>query len=370
MPTNMPRATSDEPYDPDVDFLVALRPVRQGWRTLVAAVVVAGALGAGVSFLLKPQFTSTTTFIPPQQQQSVANSALASLGALAGLTGVSGAKSSADEYVSLMQSVTVSDRIIDRFGLMAVYDSKYRFQARKALANNTEMTVGKKDGLISISVDDENPQRAAQIANRFVDELRTMTATLAISEAQQRRVFFEREMQAAKSKLIAAQSALQISGFAPGAIKTEPREAADAYAKLRAEATAAEVQLETLRSSLADSAPQMRQQTALLQSLRSQLELQEKSTKQDDSAPDYVSKYREFKYEETLFDLMSKQYELARVDESREGALIQVVDPAQPAERKSKPKRFFIVIYAALAGFFLTAVRLLFADKRRSSSLL
>jgi uncharacterized protein involved in exopolysaccharide biosynthesis len=365
MTTNIPHATSDEPYDPDIDFLAALRPVRQGWRTLVAAVVAAGALGAGVSFLLKPQFTSTTTFIPPQQQQSIANSALASLGALTGLAGGSGAKNSADEYVSLMQSVTVSDRIIDRFGLMAVYDAKYRVQARKALANHTEMTIGKKDGLISVAVDDEIPQRAAQIANRYVDELRTMTATLAISEAQQRRVFFEHEMQAAKTKLIAAQSALQISGFAPGAIKTEPREAADAYAKLRAEATAAEVQLETLRSSLADSAPEVRKQSALLQSLRSQLDLLEKSTKQDDSAPDYVSKYREFKYEETLFDLMSKQYELARIDESREGALIQVVDPALAAEQKSKPSHRLMTVQGAVLGGVLAMLWLLIRGRRR-----
>lgn len=359
----LPDAASRD-QDPEFDMRAALQPVRRGWRTLVAAMLAAGAVGAGASFLLKPQFTSTTTFIPPQQQ-SVASTALASLGTLASLAGASSGKNSADEYISLMQSVTVSDRIIDHFGLMKIYEAKYRASARKALAASTQIVLGKKDGLISVSVDDVDPQRAADMANRYVDELRTMTATLAVSEAQQRRVFFEREMQATKAKLISAQIALQASGFAAGALKTEPREAADAYAKLRAEATAAEVRLQTLRSSLADSAPEVRQQTVYLQSLRSQLDLLEKSTKQDDSAPDYVSRYREFKYQETLFDLMSKQYEIARVDESREGALIQVVDPALPAEQKSKPNRRVMTLVGSLLGGVLAAVWLLIKGHRR-----
>ena len=194
-----------------------------------------------------------------------------------------------------------------------------------------------------------------------------MTSILAVSEAQQRRAFFEKQMLDTKAKLIAAQTALQQSGFTAGAIKTEPQAAAEQYAQLRAQATAADVKLQTLHNSLADTAPEVRQQTALLAALRSKLDQLEASTQADASAPDYVSKYREFKYQETLFDLMSKQYELARVDESREGALIQVVDPAQPAERKTRPRRLFMAIEAALAGAFLMAVWLIIADRRRTA---
>jgi uncharacterized protein involved in exopolysaccharide biosynthesis len=346
-----------------VDLSRLLAPLGRHWRVLIGTSLLAGAVGAAGSFLITPEFTSTTTFLPPQQQQSAAASALASLGGLAAL-GVGSVKSPADQYISLMQSVTVGDRMIERFHLMAAYESKYRADARKALEDHTRILLGKKDGIISVAVDDENPRRAAEMANRYVEELRQMTSTLAVSEAQQRRVFFEKQMQDTKSRLITAQSALQQSGFTSGAIKTEPQAAAEQYAQLRAQATAADVKLQTLRSSLAETAPEVRQQAALLQALRTKLDQLEASTQPDPAAPDYVSKYREFKYQETLFDLLAKQYELARVDESREGALIQVVDPALPAERKSKPRRAMLAVGAALAAALVMSAWLVIRERR------
>ena len=275
---------------------------------------------------------------------------------MAGATGV--VRAPADQYVALMQSVTVSDRIIDKFNLMQEYEAKLRMHARKTLAGNVRITVGKKDGLITVEVDDKSPQRAADMANQYVDELRYMTSTIALSEAQQRRVFFEHQLQQTKDKLTAAQQALQASGFGQGAIKAEPRAAAEGYARLRAEVTAAEVRLQGMRGSLADDAPEMRQQQATLTALRSQLTRLEQASDVN-GGPDYVSKYREFKYQETLFDLFARQYELARVDESREGALIQVVDRAAPPEWKSKPKRAITAIVVALATALLLVVAVL-----------
>ncbi len=186
-----------------------------------------------------------------------------------------------------------------------------------------------------------------------------MTATLAVSEAQQRRMFFERQMNETRTRLTTAQLALQDSGFNGAALKAEPKTAADEYARLRAETTAADIKLQTLRNSLTESAPEVQQQTSTLQALRTKLAQLEQSSSAVPNSPDYVSKYREFKYQETLFDLMSRQYELARVDESREGALIQVVDPAQPAELKSSPKRSMIALGFALAGAMLMALWLI-----------
>ena len=340
-----------------------LSPIRARWRQLLGAGVLAGLLGIAGSFLVPPEFTSKTTFLPPQQQQSSAASALAALGGLAGFG--SAVKSPADEYVSLMQSTTVSDRMISQFQLMKVYDEQFRFKTRRELAERTQITLGKKDGLISVEVTDRDPTRAATMANQYVEELRRMTSTLAVSEAQQRRVFFEKQMQDTKTRLVAAQTALQQSGISASDIKTEPKAAAEQYATLRAQATAADIKLQTLRSSLADSAAEVRQQSTLLQALRAKLEQLEITTQPNATAPDYVSKYREFRYQETLFDLMSKQYELARVDESREGALIQVVDVAQPAELKSKPKRAFIGAGAALAVVISMALWFVIRDRRR-----
>ena len=141
----------------------------------------------------------------------------------------------ADQYVALMQSTTVCDRIVDQFKLMEVYDAKFRVDARKALASNVHFNVGKKDGLITVEVDDKSPQRAAEMANRLIDELRRMTDTIAVSEAQQRRKFFEQQLRQTQDKLVQAQQALQASGFTQGALKSEPRSAAEGYARLKAE---------------------------------------------------------------------------------------------------------------------------------------
>jgi uncharacterized protein involved in exopolysaccharide biosynthesis len=341
-----------------------LRCLADSWPLVLASPFVFGALGIAVSFLITPRFSSHTTFLPPQQQ-SGAVSALASLGTLAGLAGSSGIKNPADQYVSLLQSETVADHLLDRFKLLDVYDVKFRDQARSELSRRSSISAGKKDGLVTVDVEDTEPQRAAALANQYVEELRHLTGTLAVSEAQQRRAFFEGQLQEVKSRLIVAQTALQKSGFDAGALKADPRTAAEGYARLRADYAAAQVRLETLRGSLAESAPEVRQQSATVAALQSQIHALEQAVPAGSNDPDYTGKYREFKYEETLFDVMARQYEVARVDESREGALIQVVDVAKPAERKSSPKRMLFALGGAIAGTLLTIFWLVARGHRR-----
>ena len=327
------------------------------WKIILAGSVLAGAAGLGVASLMKPVFTARTVVMPPQQQQSSAAAALGSLGALAGLAGGS-IKSPVDQYVALMQSATVSDRLIDRFKLMEVYEEEFRSVARKTLLTKAIITAGKKDGLIVVEVDDHDPKRAADIANAYVDELRLMTNTLAVSEAQQRRRFFEQQLEVTKKRLTEAQVALQESGFSAGVPRAEPKAAADGYARLRAEVTAAEVRLQTMRRTLADSAPEMQQQQAQLEALRSELaKLEQREAAPSSKDAGYIGRYRDYKYQETLFDLYAKQFELARLDESREGGLIQVVDVATAPDRKSKPKRAMYALGAAVLAGLLLSVR-------------
>lgn len=324
-------------------------------KLLVFGPLLIGLLALGIAFLMTPTFTARTTFLPPQQQQSMVSSTLASLGALGGLAGNLGSvKSPADQYAALMKSTTVQDRLVDQYDLMQVYDVEYRFEARKELDDNVNIAVGKKDGLVTVSVDDKDPQRAAGLANSHVEELRRLTDTLAVSEAQQRRVFFEEQLQRSKEQLTEAQRVLQASGFTQGALKAEPRAAADSYARLKAEVTAAEVRLQSVRSSFSENTPEVQQQMATLTALRAQLARAEQATAPQ-SGNDYIGKYRDFKYEETLFELFARQYEMARVDESREGALIQVVDVATKPEHKSKPKRALIAVAATFGSFILLA---------------
>ena len=338
------------------------------WKRLLLLPLLIGALAWGITWLFSPIFTARTTFLPPLQQTGAAAAALSALGPLAALAGTS--KTPADQYVSIMRSTTVSDRIIEQFDLRKVYDEDTLYDTRKKLTRRVAIVAGKKDGIITVDVDDTEPKRAAAIANQYVEELRLMTNKLALSEAQLRRVFFEGHLTKARDDLAKAQVSLQESGFNSGAIKSEPRAAAEGYARLRAELTAAEVRLQATRQTFVDSAPELKQQQAVVAALRAQLARLEQAT---DPAGDanYVTKYREYKYQEALFDLFARQYETARVDESREGGLIQVIDRALPPEKKSKPFRSLIAAVAWAAALLGLAAWLVFRDlsaRRRTAS--
>lgn len=338
------------------------RALRRYWPAFAAALLVGGGLGYGGSYLVTPMFTSSTLFIPPQQQQSGAGAALASLGALSSIVGGGAIKSPVDQYISMLQGVTVSDRVIQRFDLAKVYETKLHVETRGRLARHVQIAAGKKDNLIRVDVEDADPARAAAMANDYVEELRILTSSLAVTEAQQRRVFFEHMLQDTKQKLTNAQVALQSSGIGLGAIQAEPHAAADAYAKLRAQLTAAQVKLQVMRGSMADGSPQVLELENTVSALGQQIAAREASQSEEQNSPDYIGKYRDFKYQQTLFELFAKQYELARVDESREGALVQVVDVAQPAELKSSPRRSVF----ALGGGVLAALALLALLWRRT----
>jgi len=335
----------------EISLLDLALVVAENLRLLIIGPLVVGLAALGISFAIEPTFTAKTVLLPPQQQQSAAASALQSLGALGGLAGAAGIKSPADQYVALMQSTTVEDRLIERFKLMEVYEAKLKADARKALETNTRISAGKKDGLLTIEFDDRDPKRAADIANAYVDELRRITSALAITEAQQRRAFFEKQLAQTKDKLAAAQRALQAAGINEGALRAEPKAAAEAYARLQAEITAGEVRLQTMRGYLAETAPEFLQAQNQLAALRGQLAKRE-AVNTAGAQGDYVDRFREFKYQESLFELFVRQYEVARIDESREGAVIQVVDTATPPERKSKPKKAMIAVVATLAAGF------------------
>jgi uncharacterized protein involved in exopolysaccharide biosynthesis len=350
--------------DDGIDLIALLDPAIRRWKTVLAVAVFGGILGYGICQLVTPKFVAVNTFMPPQQQQSAGMSALSSLGALAGVGAGSGSKNTPDQYIALMQSTTISDRIIQKFGLLQLWDDRYRVDARKRLAKQVDITSGKKDGLMHVAVTDTDPKRAAAIANQYVEELRNLTNVIAVTEAQQRRVFFERLLEQTRDKLSSAQSALESSGYTSGALNSEPQNVAEGYARLQAEQTAAEVKLRVLRERLADESPEVRSQRETLNALASQLAKMESRDKAHATSANYVSRYREFKYQETLFELFSRQYENARVDESREGGLIQVVDEATPPERKSSPSGSIFTLVGFALGLAAGAGTLVFRARR------
>jgi uncharacterized protein involved in exopolysaccharide biosynthesis len=223
--------------------------------------------------------------------------------------------------------------------------------ARLALDAVTKISAG-KDGLITLSVDDTDPKLAAELANAYVVELRALLARLAVTEAQQRRVFFENQLTQAKDNLTKAESALRGSGVNLSALKSNPTAAIGGVAQLQAQIAAQEVKLASMRGYLTESSPDFKQALSELAALRAQFAKLERPAQSDGADADYVARYRDYKYYETLYDLFAKQYELARVDEAREGAVIQIVDAAVPPERKAKPKKALIAVIATLASGF------------------
>jgi len=324
----------------------------------------------GYSYLIPPTFTATTKFVPPQQQQSAAASMLASLGALGGLAGAAtGIKNPNDQYVAFMKSNAVEDALIQRFKLVERYEQKFLVNTRKALEDNSKISAG-KDGLITIEVDDKDPKFAADLANAYVEELSLLTNKLALTEAQQRRVFFEQKLSEAKANLTQAEQALQASGVNIAVIKNSPQAAVTAVAELQAQIVAQEVKVASMRGYLAETAPEFRQAQTELAAIRAQLAKAEKTNKPAGRSgdADYVARYRDFKYFETLFEMFAKQYEIARIDESREGAVIQVIDKATPPELKSKPKKALIAVLATLASGFALLLFVFVRQAMRNAS--
>lgn len=356
--------------DTEISLLDLLQVVADNLRLLVGGSLLAGLLGLGWAFTVAPTFTATTTFMPPQQQASGAASLLQSLGSLGGLAGAaSGLKNPTDQYVAFVKSRSVQDVLINRFDLTARYEQKYRQNTAKALDANARVKSG-KDGLITIEVDDHDPQFAATLANAHVEELGKLLSRLAVTEAQQRRVFFEKQLATAKEKLVHAELALRSTGVAASVLKSSPVAAVEGVAKLKAGIAAQEIKLASMRGYLAETAFEFKQAQFELAAMRSQmakLESGDAAPQRGDAGGDYITKYREFKYFETLFELFSKQYEIARVDESREGAVIQVVDVAVAPELKSKPQKALIALMAALATGFALLLFVFIRQAVRSS---
>ena len=348
--------------DDEISLLDLLQTVAENLRLLILGPLLVGLTALGVSFLVTPTFTAKASFLPPQQQNSMAASMLNSLGALGGLAGAAaGIKNPADQYVAFMKSVTLQDALIDKFELMTRYEAEYRADARKTLEGNSRIASG-KDGIITVEVDDTDPQLAADMANAYVTQLEILMSRLAVTEAQQRRQFFESQLEATKQKLTQAEIALSQTGVSSDVLKSAPATAIAGVAELQAQVTAQEVRIGAMRGYLAETAPEFKQALTALASLRAQLAKQSQgarpSTPRADGSSggardDYIARYREFKYQETLFELFARQFEMAKLDESREGATIQVIDPATAPELKSKPKKALIAVLATLATGFL-----------------
>jgi uncharacterized protein involved in exopolysaccharide biosynthesis len=349
------------------DFLLVLSEAR---RTIGICVLVFVALGVAFSFLVKPSFSATSLILPPQQGQSLATM-MGQLNALMSLTGGGGfgggqLKTPVDMYVGILESRTIADHLISKFHLQDLYKTRKMEDTRRALKSNTRFLTG-KDGLIHITVDDHDPNRASEMANAYVDELYAMNSHLATTEAAQRRVFFDQELADEKSALAIAENDLKQTAEKTGIIQLggQAESIIRSLAVLRAEIASREVQINSMRMFATDQNPVAIRAQEEIKSLRSQLAKLEKDPRNPELtttfgipagrvpavALEYARKLREVKYHETLFELLAKQYEAARIDEAKAAPIIQVVDRAVPPDTKSGPHRLWIVLGCAFIGF-------------------
>jgi len=347
----------------EIDLLeLASLLLRNKW-VIFRWAVVAAVLTAVIVLLMRPTYTAEATFLPPGSLNTGSAALTNPMGALSLFGGL---KTSGQIYVGILGSRTISNDIIHQFDLQKVYKEKRLSDTEKALKANSKFEVG-KDSLITISVTDHDPQRAADIANAYLAELHKQNDRLALTEAAQRRVFFQQQLEQEKNALGDAEVDLAKTEEKTGLI--QPRGQAElqiaTIAQAQAEIASREVQLAALQQAATDQNPDVIRIRSEITGLQAQLKkLQDKSgspgpgqiqvptAKVPALTLEYVRKEREVKYHEALFALLARQYEAARLDESRSAPLMQVVDSATKPDKKSGPLRTVLT----LAAFFLGGI--------------
>lgn len=354
----------EAPAGNEISLLDLLIVIGQHKKFLAASTLIVGALAAIVSLILPAWYTATTTILPPQQNSSSSSALLAQMGNLGTMGSLLGGggfslKNPGDLAIALLKSRTVEDAMVQRFDLMKRYKTKRPSDARGALEKHLSLEAGVKDGLVRVSIEDHDPKKAAEMANAIVEEYKRLSANMVVSEASQRREFFEREAKVAMDDLSAAEQALKQTQESTGMIAMEPQSKAmlESLTALRARIDAQEVIVRSLRSFATDENRDLIVAEQQLATMREQLSRAERG-RANGSAIDlpleqvpsagleYLRKLREVKYREALFELLAKQFEVAKLDESRQGAVIQVVDLAVEPDRRSFPKRTVMVLAA------------------------
>jgi uncharacterized protein involved in exopolysaccharide biosynthesis len=309
-------------------------------------------------FLLPKSYTANAVIMPPQQNQPMALTAMASqLGPLAAIAGKDlGLRNPSEIYIAMLRSRTLEDALIDRFSLMSVYGIKLRIDARHRLENRTEVTT-EKGGTISISVRDRDPQRAAELANSYVNELEKLTKTLNVTEAGKRRLFFEREVKMENDNLADAEVALKETQEKTGLILLDSQSKAmiESVSSLRASIAAQEVKVQAMRSFATTENPDLVLAEQELATMRAQLDRLERGNGKRSIADvpmenvptaglEYIRKLRDVKYHEAVFALLARQFEAAKIDEARDALIVQQLDKAVRPEKHSWPKRGLLVL--------------------------
>jgi uncharacterized protein involved in exopolysaccharide biosynthesis len=365
-------------------------------RTLFYATALALLAGLAIAFAIPKRYQSVARIMPPDQQGSSAmllaalTSRASGLGGLSSLAGgLLGGHTTTALFVDLLHSGTVSGHLIDRFHLQRVYHKRYVVDTAKHLARRTEITDDKKSGVITISVEDTDPVRARDLAQGYLDELNNLATQTSTSSAHQERVFIEKRLHSVEADLEHAQ--LELSEFSSTHstidIKEQTRATVDAAAKVQGQLLAEEAELDSMRQIYGDSNVRVRETEAAIADLRRDLNRMSGSSAplpsatagaQPTASPDdlspplrqlprlavpYADLYRRVRVQETVFELLTQQYEIARIDEAKDIPVVSVIDAPGIPEKKSFPPRLMVALGFAVFGFTAAAARLLVSSR-------
>ncbi len=361
----------EEPTSSFVD--VALDIATRHRRALIRIALIAAIASGTLAFLLPKQYDSTARIMPPEGPNPLAALAAVSGKVPAGLAdlagGMMGIKNTGPLWVNLLQSRTILDDQISNFNLLSVYKTKHLYRARKKLVSNTNITEDHKSGVITITVSDTDKARAQKLADGYVNELNQLLASVSTSAARRERIFIEQRLNTAKKDLETAE--VEFSQYASKNstfdLQEQTKAIVGAGAQLEGQIIAAQSELEGLQQTYTDENIRVRQVKARIASMKRELaklggtgEEPRGSMAPGDLSPpirqlplvgvQWADLYRRTKIQETVFELLTQQYELAKIQEAKEVPTVKVIDPADFPEKKSWPPRgLFVLIGTILA---------------------
>jgi len=352
-------------------------------RFLFRASAVALAVSTIIAFLIPAQYEGVTRLMPPDSQSNAGLGMLAAMAGRPGTTAIGssglgalpgdmlGLKSSGALFVGILGSETVEDNLINRFRLMKLYRESKIEDARKVLARHTSAVEDRKSGIITITVTDHDPQRAAAMAQAYVSELDRLVAQVSTSSARRERIFLEERLKSVKSDLDAASR--QFSEFASKNtaidIPAQGKAMVEAAAMLQGQLIAAQSELSGLQQIYTNTNVRVRAAEARVSELQKKLNEVGGAGTQTDLKNDnslypsirklpllgvtYADLYRQNKIQETVFELLTQQYELAKVQEAKEIPTVRVLDVATVPTKKSFPPRGVIAVLGTVLGLAL-----------------
>lgn len=375
----MESQTAKPDVDEEINLLDLLKVLIRRKMLIIGMTLGVTIVTAIITLFMTPVYRAETKILPPQQSGSsgMAGQLLSQLGGAASfIGGAAGIKTSNDLYIELLKSRPLLDNIINKFKLMDRFNAEFREDARSSLVNMLKARDDKKSGIISIQVEDKDPKMAADIANAFVDELRDYNKKLALTEASQKRFFFEEQLKDVKDALIKSEESMKGFQEKTGAFRIDEQAKAviEGIARLRTQIAEKEVQLKVMKTYATSYNPDIQRIEEELKGLNEQLNRLEMSGGSDNPdvilstgripavGTEYVRKLRDFKYNESLYEILLKQYELARLDEAKDAPIIQIIEKATPPEKKVKPKRSQMVVIAMFMGIFISAMAAFFME--------